>query len=143
MSFIWYFFILKQETRFMTIITSEELSKCRRSLQSYGQEASEVIDIVEECQGNLEEAMAILMVNAGKEPVLGDDDWIDFENIVKGLRSFICDPDFKDFIVNDAFAMALGYLLAKTTHPATFLILVLLFIVRKGIKHFCGQEQVT
>jgi hypothetical protein len=127
----------------MTIITSEELSKFRNSLQSYGEEASKTLDIVEECHGNLEEAMEIVMVNAGKEPVLGDDDWIDFENIARDLHSFICDPEFRDFMVNDAFAMALGYLLANTTHPAGFLILVLLFIVRKGIKHFCGQEQET
>jgi hypothetical protein len=125
----------------MTIVTSEELSKFRNSLQNYGEEASKVLDIVEECHGNLEEAMEILMVNAGKEPVLGDDDWIDFENIAKGLRNFICDPEFRDSIVNETFAMSLGYLLAKTTHPAAFLIIVLLFIVRKGIKHFCGQGQ--
>lgn len=133
----------KESDKFMTIVTSEELSKFRNSLQSYGEDASKILDIVEECHGNLEEAMEILMVNAGKEPVLGDDNWIDFENIAKGLRNFICDPKFKNFLVNEDFSMALGYLLGPVNLPIASLILVLLFITKKGIRHFCEQEQRT
>ncbi|MDM8565667.1 hypothetical protein QUF74_08445 [Candidatus Halobeggiatoa sp. HSG11] len=124
----------------MTIISSEELVKFRDALQD-NDEALETIEVIEECNGNLVEAMDIVMINAGMEPVRGDDDWIDFDNIAKGLRNFICDPAFKDLVVNDAFALALAYLLTKTDHPAAFLILVLLYVVRKGINHFCGQEQ--
>ena len=124
----------------MTIITTEELAKFRTSLHEYGEDASQTLDIVEECHGNLEDAMEIVMVNAGVEPVLDDDDWLDKR--AKELRRFICDPDFKDFFINDAYALALGYLLAKTTHPATILILVILYLFRKGLKYFCQSEQV-
>jgi hypothetical protein len=123
----------------MTIITSEELSKFRTSLQEYGEDALQALEAVEECHGNLEEAMEIVMINAGMEPVRGDDEWLD--KLVKELRHFICDPDFKDFFISDAYALALGYLLAKTDHPATVLILVILYLFRKGLNYFCQSEQ--
>ena len=119
----------------MTTITTEELAKFHSSLQEYGEDASQTLEVVEECHGNLEEAMEIVMINAGMEPMRGDDDWL--EKFATGLRDFICDPDFKDFFVNDAYALALGFLLAKTTHPAAMLIVVILYLFRKGLKRFC------
>ncbi|MCK5523619.1 MAG: hypothetical protein KAI83_10850 [Thiomargarita sp.] len=125
----------------MTTITTEELVQFRTSLQEYGEDALQALDAVEECHGNLEEAMEIVMINAGMEPVRGDGDWLDKR--AKEFRCFICDPDFKDFILNDAYALALGYLLAKTTHPSAILILVVLYIFRKGLKYFCQSEQIA
>ncbi|MEK8018877.1 MAG: hypothetical protein VSS75_018560 [Candidatus Parabeggiatoa sp.] len=123
----------------MSTITTEELAKFRSALQ-HDEEAMKSLNMVEKCHGNLDEAMEIMMARAGMEPKRGGDYW---DKIIKELRHFICDPDFKDFFINDAYALALGFLLAKTTHPATILILVILYIFRKGISHFCQSEQVA
>jgi len=123
----------------MTTITTEELTKFRSALQD-NDEAMKSLNMVEKCHGNLDEAMEIMMARAGIEPKRGGDYW---DNFTKELRNFICDPDFKDFFINDAYALALGFLLAKTTHPAAILILVILYVFRKGISHFCKSEQVA
>jgi hypothetical protein len=121
----------------MTTITTEELTQFRTAWQDYGTEAVEALDIIEECRGHLEEALEIIMIKNGKEPVRGDDDWIDWENIIKELRGLICQSEFKDAFVDGSFNVALGYLLAQTVHPVLFLIPVILYIFKKGIKHFC------
>jgi hypothetical protein len=123
----------------MTIITSEELSKFRRALQD-NDDAIEALDIIENCDGNLQESMNIIM-NMDKDSYRGDEDWIDFENLAKSLRKFICNPAFESAFIDGSFAVALGYLLANTTHPTIFLVPFMLYVFKLGLEHFCQSQQ--
>jgi len=124
----------------MITITPEELSKFRGALQD-NDEALEALDVVEECNGNLEEAMEIVMINAGMEPVRGDDDWIDFENIGKELRKVICTQAFEYAFVNGSFAIILGHLINENMYPTAMLVLFIFYWFRLGFDHFCNPEE--
>jgi len=123
----------------MTTITTEELAKFRSALQD-NDEALEALDIVENCDGNLKESMNIIM-SMDKDSYRGDEDWIDFENMGKELRKIICSPAFESAFIDGSFAVALGYLLADTTHPTIFLVPFMLYVFKIGLERFCQSQQ--
>jgi hypothetical protein len=125
-----------------TVINSKELAQFRAAFQNYtGQDAEDVleaIDIIEECEGKLEDAMEILMIKSGQEPLRGADDWINWENITQGLRKFICHPDFENLFVEGLFSAILDLLFERFAgYPKTLLIPIILYVFKKGREHFC------
>ncbi len=121
----------------MTTITQEEISKFRAALQD-NDEALEAIDIVKNCDGNLDEAMGIIV--SMDNPYRDDDDWVDFEKMGNELRKVICNQAFENAFVNGSFAIILGYLINEKMYPTAMLVPFLFYIVKLGLDHFCSPE---
>jgi len=124
----------------MTIITSKELAEFRSALQG-NDEALEALDIVENCDGNLQESMPIIISITKDSYERSGDDWVNFESIGRNLHKVICHPTFESVFVDRSFDVALGYLLAKTVHPAIFLVPFMLYLFKMGLEHFCQSQQ--
>ena len=50
----------------MIIVTSEEIAQCRSVLSDYP-EASDALKVIEECEGNLEDAFEVLIIESGSQ----------------------------------------------------------------------------
>lgn len=124
------------------IITDQELEKFRNAFQG-NEEAMDTLKIVKDCDGNLEEAMGIVADIAADRFYLGDQDWIDFENLGKELRNLICSPAFESAFVQGSFGVGLAYLTTQSNYSMTVLLMVMLFVFKMGLDHFCQSQKTS
>ncbi|MBD1836693.1 hypothetical protein H6F78_20555 [Coleofasciculus sp. FACHB-64] len=123
----------------MTIVTPEEIAKFRFELAN-NPEALTALDVLEECEGDLEYAAETVAIESGElQDDLGDEDpnapsWL--EKSAQKLRPHICTQAFRE-VLTQGFAGALGSLIAVAAYPAVPLTLVVIYITRKNLDEFC------
>jgi hypothetical protein len=123
----------------MTTITQSEIEHYRSQLQEYP-DALKALDVLEECEGDLEYAAETLAIESGElDDDLGDEDpnepsWL--EKSADKLRPHICTQAFKD-VLSQGFAVALGSLITAGIYPGVPLTLVLIYISTKNLDKFC------
>jgi hypothetical protein len=76
-----------------------------------------------------------------KDTYRGDEDWIDFENMGKGLRKVICTQAFEYAFVNGSFAIILGYLINEKMYSTAMLVPFMFYVFKLGLEHFCQSQQ--
>ncbi|MCC3473321.1 MAG: hypothetical protein JGK38_23995 [Microcoleus sp. PH2017_15_JOR_U_A] len=123
----------------MTTITQSEIEQYHSQLQEYP-DALKALDVLEECEGDLEYAAETLAIESGElDDDLGDEDpnepsWL--EKSADKLRPHICTQAFKD-VLSQGFAVALGSLITAGIYPGVPLTLVLIYISTKNLDKFC------
>lgn len=125
----------------MTTITQSEIEQYRSQLQEYPN-ALKALDVLQECEGDLEYAAETLAIKSGElENDLGQTDkdpnepsWL--EKSAAKLRPHICTPAFKD-VLSQGFAVALGSLITAGVYLGVPLTLVLIYISTKNLDKFC------
>ena len=125
----------------MTIVTESEIERYRLQLAEYP-DALKALDLLEECEGDLEYAAETVAIESGEsdDNNTGDDEdpnepsWL--EKLADKLRVHICTPAFKE-VLSQSFAGGLGWLVAAAAYPALPLTLVLIYISRRGLDKFC------
>lgn len=123
------------------IINEKEWSQFRDAFQGNA-DAVEAINIIEQCDGNLVEAVDILMSIEKDDYHLGDDNsWIDFENIAKDLYATICHSEFKALIVDRQYPAVLGYLMAHSAYTAMLLVPLIIYLSQLGYDCFCNSKK--
>jgi hypothetical protein len=122
----------------MTIVTPAEIEQYRSQLQTYP-DALKALDVLAECEGDLEYAAETIAIESGElQDNLGDEDpnepkWL--EKQIQKLHPHICTPAFRE-VLTQGFAGAIGLLIPVVGSP-TLLILVVIYISRKGLDEFC------
>lgn len=125
----------------MITVTQAEIDQYRSQLQAYP-DALKALEVLEECEGDLEFAAETVAIETGElGDDLGDDDpneptWL--EKTADKLRPHICTPAFKD-VLSQGFAAALGSLITAAVYPAVPLTLVLVYISTKKLDDFCNN----
>lgn len=123
----------------MTIVTESEIERYRLQLAEYP-DALKALDLLEDCEGNLEDAAETIAIESGE---LNDDlaegdqnepSWL--EKLADKLRPHICTQAFQE-VLSQSFAGGLGWLVAVAAYPALPLTLVLIYISRRGLDKFC------
>lgn len=124
----------------MEMINSDEISKWKQEFGDYPS-VLQGLDKLEECNGNLNEAMEIALFQAGYETYRGSsDDWIDWDNILKDFAKVLCDDDFKAAIVAGYWGIAIHLLLKGA--PEVLATPIFFYVIRKGINQLCEKLQV-
>lgn len=127
----------------MTIVTSEEIAQSRSALLDCP-EANYALQIIEECNGDLEEAFEIIVIENGEE-IKGLEFKVSLKDLAHKCRSVICLEAFKEEIV-DGFSRELltGLVPAVTAQltlmgnfPLALSIPIVMFVIKLGIKKFC------
>ncbi|MEG4322662.1 MULTISPECIES: hypothetical protein [unclassified Microcoleus] len=123
----------------MITITQSEIEQYRSQLQEYP-DALKALDVLQECEGDLEYAAETLAIESGElDNDLGDKDpnepsWL--EKSAARLRPHVCTQAFKD-VLSQGFAVALGSLITAGVYPGVPLTLVLIYISTKNLDKFC------
>jgi hypothetical protein len=115
-----------------TTVTPEEIAQFRAELASYPS-AIAALDAIEECEGYLEDAVPLLLLEAGKEPdrSLGD--------ILEKCRKFICQEEVREALESGMIAPAIEPIAMGAGIPPGIATAVGICAFKLGIKKVCAD----
>jgi hypothetical protein len=117
----------------MTHLTLDEINNYRSGLADYP-EALRALEMIEDCEGDLEDAAIALALQVGQEPDRADD-WL--EGLAKRWRVRLCQTELKYLITEGAIAAAIQHLTEQIDLPATLATIVVFHVLKTGVEDFC------
>jgi len=118
----------------MTIVTSEEIAQFRSKLSNYP-EAMKALDVIEDCEGDLEDAAISLAIQAGQQPQRENSEWLDA--LARKCRAVICQKELRQDLLGGSYSSVFRYLLETPLLPKILIAPVLMYVASKGVKSFC------
>jgi len=118
----------------MTTVTSKEIAQFRSLLADYPQ-ALEALDLIEDCEGDLEDATMTLAIRAGQEPGAENSEWLDA--LAKKWRAAICKAELREDLLNGKFQGIMVHLEQVSTFPQILAAPVLMYVFKQGWNNFC------
>jgi hypothetical protein len=118
----------------MTKVTAKEIAQFRSQLAE-DTIAMETLDLIEDCEGDLEDAAMTLAIRSGQEPEIANSEWL--EDLAKRWRSVICQQEFRDNLLNDSISSTLEHLKTMPTFPRMLATPVLMYVLKQGVNNFC------
>jgi hypothetical protein len=121
-----------------TKVTLEEIAKFRAELADDPKELAD-LDVIEWCEGDLEQAARILARRADIEEVRAGITW---ESALKQARQVVCDEKFKESLAPDLIG---GVISALITAGNPVLVAVATpcasYIVKVSLTEFCNRKK--
>jgi hypothetical protein len=118
----------------MPKVTSQEIALFRSQLaDDIG--AMEALDLIEDCEGDLEDAAMTLAIKAGQEPERANSEWLDA--LARKWRAVICEQEFREDLLNGSITQMMVHLKTTPTFPKILATPVLLYILKQGVNNFC------
>ncbi|WP_017654383.1 hypothetical protein [Fortiea contorta] len=118
----------------MTTVTSKEIAQFRSQLAD-NPAAMEVLDLIEDCEGDLEDAAMTLAIRVGQQPERANSEWLDA--LARQWRSVICEQGFRDDLLNGSVQEIMEYLVSMPTFPRVLATPVLIYVLKQGVNNFC------
>jgi hypothetical protein len=116
----------------MTLVTPEEIAQFRSEVSAYSQ-AQQGLDVIEDCEGDLEDAALVLAIEVGQQP--DSLTWLD--GFAKRCRPTICRSEFREDLLNGKVLPLVEYLVVQGICPEKLVGPVLLYVMKQGINEFC------
>lgn len=117
----------------MVVLNSVDIIQYR-SLLAGNPNALRALDMIEDCEGDLEDAAIALAIQAGQEPDRSER-WL--EGVAKRWRVFICQPEFQTVLTEETIATAIQTLATETALPAVLATPVVIYVLKIGVQEFC------
>ncbi|MBE9049685.1 hypothetical protein IQ243_04550 [Nostocales cyanobacterium LEGE 11386] len=118
----------------MTTVTSQEIALFRSQLAD-DPRAMEALDLIEDCDGDLEDAAMTLAIRAGQEPGMTNSEWLDA--LARKWRAVICEQEYREDLLNNSFVRMMEHLKTMPTFPKILATPVLIYILKQGVNNFC------
>ncbi|MBD2493450.1 hypothetical protein [Nostoc sp. FACHB-280] len=118
----------------MTQVTSQEIALFRSQLAD-DPVAMEALDLIEDCEGDLEDAAMTLAIKAGQEPEQANAEWLDA--LAKKWRAVICESEFREELLNSSILEMMAHLKTMPTFPKILATPVLIYVLKQGVNNFC------
>lgn len=118
----------------MTIVTSQEIAQFRSELANNA-EAMKALDVIEDCEGDLEDASITLAIRAGQQPQRDNAEWLDA--LARKCRAVICQKEFREDLLNGRVGPMIRYLAETPLLPGILATPVLMYVLRQGVNSFC------
>ncbi|WP_016952343.1 hypothetical protein [Anabaena sp. PCC 7108] len=119
----------------MTKVTSQEIAQFRSQLADDPQ-AMEALDLIEDCDGDLEDAAMSLAIRAGQQPERTNAEWLDA--LARKWRAVICEQEYREDLVNSSITAMMTHLTTIPAFPKILATPVLIYILKQGINNFCA-----
>ncbi|MCM0593955.1 MAG: hypothetical protein HEQ35_03645 [Gloeotrichia echinulata IR180] len=119
----------------MTTVTSQEIAQFRSQLAD-DPRAMEALDLIEDCEGDLEDAAMTLAIKAGQEPERANSEWLDA--LARKWRAVICEQDFREDLFNGSVQKMIAHLYTIPAFPKILATPVLLYVLKQGVNNFCA-----
>lgn len=117
----------------MVILTQNEIDHYR-SVLADNPNALRALDLIEDCEGDIEDAAIVLALQAGQEPDRSDR-WL--ESVAKRWRAFLCQENLKQQLETGSVADVVQALAAETTIPSVLAVPVVIYVLKVGVGAFC------
>ena len=125
----------------MTEVTPKEIAQFRSQLAE-DSSAMEALDLIEDCEGDLEDAAMTLAIRAGQEPEIANSEWL--AALARKWRAVICQQEFRDDLLNDSVKGIMEHLKTIPAFPNTLATPVLMYVLKQGVNNFCEPlDEVT
>ncbi|WP_414619896.1 hypothetical protein [Calothrix sp. CCY 0018] len=118
----------------MTTVTSQEIAQFRSKFANYPP-ALQALDLIEDCDGDLEDAAMTLAIKAGQQPEIGNSEWLD--SLAKKWRSLICQQEWRADLAEGSVDKLIEQIQKTPTFPTVLVTPVLLYVFKQGIPEFC------
>jgi len=118
----------------MTTVTSQDIAQFRTELAN-NPEAMKALDVIEDCEGDLEDAAIALAIRVGQQPQRDNAERLDA--LARKCRAVICQKEFRGDLLNGSYAPMARYLAETPLLPSILATPVLMYVVRQGINGFC------
>jgi len=118
----------------MTTVTSQEIAQFRSQLAD-DPKAMEALDLIEDCEGDLEDAAMTLAIRAGQEPERANSEWLDA--LAKKWRAIICQEEFRGDLLDGSVNQMMEHLKTITAFPQILATPVLIYVLKQGVNNFC------
>jgi hypothetical protein len=124
---------VSSEKNNMTTVTLQEIEQFREQLRDYP-EAIAALDVIQECDGYVEDAVTLLMMReTGQEPDRGVSEWL------QKCRTAICQEDVKEALASGLIAPAIEPLAISTGFPPGTATAIGILAFKIGIKKLCDS----
>lgn len=124
----------------MTIVTPKEIAQFRSQLADYPL-VMEALDIIEDCEGDLEDAAMTLGIRAGQQPERANSEWLDA--LARKWRAVICQYQFRTSLQNNSVQEIMEHLLTIPSFPQILAAPILMYTTKQGIDNFCEPLDLT
>jgi hypothetical protein len=118
----------------MSILVSlEEIQVFREQLADHPG-AIAALDVIEDCDGDLEDATISLAIRSGQEPDTNER-WI--EGLAKRWRAVLCEADLKGGLEDGLSGELVDAIVAQTELPMRLAVPVAIYVIKIGVQPFC------
>lgn len=117
----------------MILLTTEEIENYRVQFAE-NPSALHTLDVIEDCEGNLEDAAIDLALKAGQEPTESER-WLD--GFAKRWRVQLCRPHLRRHVQENRLGDAMSVLVEMTNLPISLAIALLIYAQKTGLETFC------
>ncbi|MGG6294077.1 hypothetical protein ACQ4M4_06600 [Leptolyngbya sp. AN02str] len=117
----------------MVIVSFDEIEQYR-ALLADNAAAQRSLDVISDCEGDLEDAAISLALRVGQEPTESER-WLD--GFAKRWRVQLCSSALRTLLIDGAFPDALDTLVAETSIPISLAVPMLLYVHKMGLEEFC------
>jgi hypothetical protein len=117
----------------MITVTFEEIAQYRSEL-SASPEALRALDMIEDCEGDLEDAAIALALQARQEPDTSER-WL--EGLAKRCRAVLCQGDLRANLAAGSLQEAMRSLAQATDLPPSLATPVIIYVLKTGLEDFC------
>jgi hypothetical protein len=118
----------------MTTVTSQEIAQFRSQLAD-NPKAMEALDLIEDCEGDLEDAAMTLAIKAGQEPERANSEWLDA--LARKWRAVICQEEFRGDLLDGSVNQMMEHLKTMPAFPQILATPVLIYVLKQGVNNFC------
>ncbi|MEH1923569.1 hypothetical protein [Nostoc sp.] len=119
----------------MITVTPEEISQFRRQLAN-SPEALTALDTIEECEGYLDDAVALLVMReTAQEADRGLNDWLE------KCRQFFCQEEVREALESGLLAPAIEAIAIGVPIPPGMATALSICVFKLGAKKFCGVNK--
>ncbi|OKH16052.1 hypothetical protein [[Limnothrix rosea] IAM M-220] len=120
-----------------TVLTTEEIAELRGSFDQVPESLS-TLDVIELCDGNIEQAISALAPQFGINITRADERPID--KYIQGFSHIICDEDFMDDLMGGLLTAAVAGLATAGQIPTAIATPIVLYVAKKGVKKWCSTR---
>jgi hypothetical protein len=115
------------------VLTPQEITDYRVEFADFpaGQQA---MTVIEDCEGDLEDAAIVLAIQSGQQPDTNDR-WV--EGLAKRWRSVLCEESFKTQLTAGVTTALIAALTASTEIPAKLVTTMAIYVAKVGVQPFC------
>ncbi|MBN4002329.1 hypothetical protein [Nostoc sp. LPT] len=118
----------------MTKVTSQEIAQFRSQLADDPSDM-EALDLIEDCDGDLEDAAMTLAIRAGQQPERANSEWLDA--LARKWRVVICEQEYREDLLNTSLVKMMEHLKTTPTFPKILATPVLIYVLKQGVNNFC------
>lgn len=124
-------------------VTLEEIAQFRSELANYPEaslreQALKELEVVENCNGDLERATRVLARRAEESIIKGD---YSFNKLVDKAREILCKPEIMDKLAKADQPQRVLELVAMFLPPPLPEVIVTLILVKMGVNYFCNLDK--